>query len=314
MSSYLDRLIAPRRLLGAAVAALSLLGASAVSAQAAGNALTGQGLFDANCKVCHGNTNPAVGTFNVQKANTATALQAAITTTSNTMKGQTSLQGLSSVQVADIAAYVAADVTVNVTGNVANGRVVYASSCAACHGPVPATGNARVSLGMSAAVIQHAITQFPSAMGPSTSYGPLRFNWTATQLDDVAAFIAADVAAGTPSTPIDRGQVLYTTMCSSCHGGAARGGERMVKATHPDKTLSAIASDQGGMRSLSFLTNEQATDIALYIGAAGPTGGLKGWLEGGCTLGRADQPFDPLWLLMLAGAIGVLGLRRAPKA
>jgi hypothetical protein len=78
--------------------------------------------------------------------------------------------------------------------------------------------------------------------------------------------------------------------------------------------LSAIASDQGGMRSLSFLTNEQATDIALYIGAAGPTGGLKGWLEGGCTLGRADQPFDPLWLLMLAGAIGVLGLRRAPKA
>ncbi|WP_245526377.1 c-type cytochrome [Leptothrix ochracea] len=300
----------------AAVAALGLLAGGLATAQTttvAGNAAVGQGLFDANCKVCHGNTNPAAGTFVVQKATTATALQAAITTNSPTMKLTPSLAGLSSVQLADIAAYVASDVSAHVTGDVAKGQAVYASSCAACHGPVPANGNARVSLGMSAAVIQNAITKFPAAMGPSVSYGPLRFTWTPAQLDDVAAFIAADVAAGTPSTPIDRGQVLYTTMCSSCHGGAARGGERMVKATHPDKTLHAIASDKGGMGSLSFVTNEQATDIALYIGAAGPTGGLKGWLGGGCTLGSADEPADPLWLLMLMTAMGVLGLRRSVK-
>ena len=171
-------------------------------------------------------------------------------------------------------------------------------------------GNARVSLGISAAVIQNAITRFPSAMGPFATFGPLRFNWTQTELDDVAAFIAQDVAAGTPSTGVDRGQPMYTAMCSSCHGGAARGGERMVKATHPEKTLSAIASDQGGMGSLSFMTHEQATDIAIYIGAAGPTGGLKGYLEGGCTLGRSDAPMDPIWLLMLLGATGTLELRR----
>ncbi|MEX8502481.1 MAG: cytochrome c [Leptothrix ochracea] len=302
--------------MGAAVAACSLLVSGLALAQMAtgvGNALTGQGLFDANCKACHGNTNPAVGTLNVQKANTAAALQAAITTTSPTMSSTPSLQGLSLVQLADIAAYVAADVNAAATGNVANGRLIYAGSCAACHGPVPATGNARVYLGMSAAVLQNAIAKFPSAMGPSASYGPLRFNWSPTELNDVAAFIGTDVAAATPSTPIDRGQVLYTTMCSSCHGGAARGGERMVKATHPDKTLHAIASDKGGMGSLSFVTNEQATDIALYIGAAGPTGGLKGWLGGGCTLGAADEPADPLWLLMLMTAMGVLGLRRSVK-
>jgi hypothetical protein len=88
----------------------------------------------------------------------------------------------------------------------------------------------------------------------------------------------------------------------------------MVQATHPEKTLQAIASNEGGMGSLAFVTPEQATDIALYIAAAGPRGGLLGVMDGGCTLGRADQPFDPLWLLMLVGAIGVLGLRRSTKA
>jgi mono/diheme cytochrome c family protein len=304
--------------LRAVVAALGLLAGGFAAAQTTtvvGDAAVGQRLFDANCKVCHGNINPAAGTCLVQKATTATALQAAITTNSPTMKLTPSLAGLSSVQLADIAAYVTSDVSAHVTGDVAKGQAVYASSCAACHGPVPANGNARVNLGMSAAVIQNAITKFSVAMGPSASYAPLRFSWTPTQLDDVAAFIAADVAAGTPSTPVERGQVLYTTMCSSCHGGAARGGERMVKATHPEKTLQAIARDKGGMGSLSFVTNEQATDIALYMGAAGPTGGLKGLFEGGgCTLGRADEPMDPLWFLMLIGAFGVLGVRRLGQA
>jgi mono/diheme cytochrome c family protein len=217
--------------------------------------------------------------------------------------------GLSSVQVADIAAYVAADVKASATGNAANGRAVYASSCAACHGPVPATGNARVSLGVSAAVIQNAIAKFPAAMNPAAGYA-LRFNWTATQLDDVAAFIAADVAAGTPSTPADRGQVLYTAMCSGCHGGAANGGENIAKATNPGSTLSAIARNKGGMGSLAFVTAEQASDMAAYIATTNPKGefGL-----GGCTLGRADQATDPLWLLMLLSAGWVLRARRTAK-
>lgn len=299
-----------RRFCGAVALGLAVVVGGAVAQTApVGDPVAGQAVFDAQCKACHGGINPAVGTFNVQKATTAVALQTAITAVP-AMAIVPALQGLSPAQVADMAAYVAADVSANATGNVVNGRAVYANSCQACHGPVPASGNARVSLGMSAAVIERAIARFPSAMGPATSYAPLRFQWTPAELNDVAAFIAADVAARTPSTPVDRGYVLYTTMCSSCHGGAARGGERMVQATHPQKTLQAIASNEGGMGALSFLTPEQATDIALYIGAAGPTGGLKGWLEGGCTLGRADAPQDPIWFLMLGAAFGVLGLRR----
>jgi mono/diheme cytochrome c family protein len=312
MSSYLDHLIAPRRLLCAAVAALSLLGASAVSAQTtAGNVTTGKGLFDTNCLMCHGGTNPAAGVLNVQKATTAAALQAAITTTSPTMAAKLSLAALTSAQVADIAAYVASDVSTSAmaSGNATNGRAVYASSCAGCHGSAPATGAARVNLGMSAAVIQNAMVKFPLAMSPTAVYSPgvpyaLRFNLTPTQLNDVAAFIATDVAAGTASVPAQRGLTIYSAMCSRCHGGS------FSKAGDAAKTLSAITRNKGGMGVLGFVTTEQATEIAVSMGGGATSGGSGG----GCTLGRTDQPLDPLWLLMLAGAVGVLGLRRSAKA
>jgi cytochrome c551 len=293
------------------VAALSLLGAGVVSAQTtAGNATTGKTLFDANCLGCHGGTAPAVGTKNVQKATTATALQTAINTSPG-MVGNPSLTGLSSAQVADIAAYVASDVSTSsiANGNATNGQLVYANSCAACHGAAPATGAARVNLGMSAAVIQNAMVKFPLAMSPTAVYSAgrpyaLRFNLTPTQLSDVAAFIATDVAAGTASVPAQRGLTMYNAMCWRCHNSS------FSKAGDAAKTLSAITRDKGGMGVLGFVTTEQATEIAISMGGGATSGGSGG----GCTLGRTDQPLDPLWLLMLAGAFGVLGLRRSAKA
>ena len=76
--SYLARLITPRCIVRTAItmmATLGLLGAGSVLAQStAGNALTGQGLFDANCKACHGQTHPAAGTLNVRLNDRATIL------------------------------------------------------------------------------------------------------------------------------------------------------------------------------------------------------------------------------------------------
>jgi mono/diheme cytochrome c family protein len=227
------------------------------------------------------------------------------------------------------------------------GATLYANNCAMCHGASPATGASRIQLGLSAAVLQNAITSFAVMRGPNLTA------LTATDLTAVAAFIAADVANGgtttpvapiTPTTAIDRGQALFA-MCVACHGATpATGYDGIRKATTSPKIMQAITKVRV-MRTLS-VDAAQAADIAAYVvasvsGAVTIPGGSTGasyastaqttptnqsatagtapqhpalTVAGGCTLGRADQPTDPLWLLMLAGAVGVLGLRRSAKA
>ncbi len=313
--SYLDRFVTSRRLLAAAVATLGLMGAAGgVGAQTTlGNAATGQSLYATYCAGCHqmgGPTNPAAGVAKVQNGTTATVLQAAIASPLiPAMSMNPNLTGLSSVQVADISAYIAADIAANgstpppatPTGDSTAGRALYASACAGCHGPAPADGAARANFGVSASVIQAAITNFPQAMG--------RVNLSSTQLNDVAAFIAADVAAKTGSSPVERGRVIYAYMCSSCHGGDPHQGQNDIgKATSGAKTISAIRKNKGGMAMLSYVTADQMNDVAAYVSTTNPKGEFD---LGGCTLGRADQPTDPLWLLMLFGAGWVLRVRRA---
>ena len=161
---------------------------------------------------------------------------------------------------------------------------------------------ARVASGVSATMIQAAITKFPSAMGPAATWLP--FTLATTQLDDIAAYISADNAANTQSTAIERGKAVYDGMCLVCHGPSASGGEHIAKATNPSSTLSAINRNKGGMGRLSFIKADQLSDLATYIASTHPKG--EG---GGCTLGAADQPTDPIWWLML-GAAGVALLRR----
>jgi mono/diheme cytochrome c family protein len=187
-------------------------------------------------------------------------------------------------------------------------------------------------------VIQNATLNVAAMRGISLS---------ATQAADLAAFIAANVAGGgstpttttpAPSNGVSNGQALYG-MCSGCHGTPASGRSGIGKATSASAILNAIAR-VGAMRGMS-LSSAQASEIAAYVssqrvgvttgftggdgegggGDGGGEGGGRGgfsreqaMMAGGCTLGRADQPTDPLWLLMLAGAVGVLGLRRSTKA
>ncbi|MEX8510452.1 MAG: c-type cytochrome [Leptothrix ochracea] len=232
---------------------------------------------------------------------------------------------------------------------VSNGATLYANNCAKCHGASPATGAIRIQLGVNSAVIQNAIAAFAVMRGSNL------VALTATDLADIAAFIAADVAGGgttppvapaAPTTAVQRGQALYG-MCVACHGATpATGYEGIRKATTSTRILNAI-NKVGVMRGLG-LNAAQSSDLAAYVvaslsgtvtSAAGPstaTGATTTTstsqaiassqqaatgapqypaltVAGGCTLGRTDQPLDPLWLLMLAGAIGVLGLRRSAK-
>lgn len=218
--------------------------------------------------------------------------------------------------------------------SVANGQALYAG-CSGCHGPTPATGAAKIQLGTSAAVIQNATLNVGVMRGIALS---------ATQAADLAAFIAASVAGtstGTsPTTPLPTyalasGQGLYG-MCAGCHGvSPAQGRDDIDKATSAAAILRAIQKEPV-MRGLS-LSTAQAADIATYVRSQLGSSAGASWTQrsggdgnegegdsngfgrdqaamaGGCTLGRADQPFDPLWMLMLAGALGVLGLRRSAK-
>jgi mono/diheme cytochrome c family protein len=228
--------------------------------------------------------------------------------------------------------------------NPSNGATLYANNCAMCHGASPATGATRIQSGVNAAVIQNAIASFAVMRGSNL------LALTATDVGDVAAFIAADIAGGgtatpvaptTPTTAVDRGQALYA-MCVACHGATpATGYQGIRKATTSTKILNAITKVRE-MRTLS-LNAAQASDLAAYVVASvsgtvtsnpaagtGTTGtnnlGTSSTqsttagtaatqypaltVAGGCTLGRTDQAADPLWLLLLAGAGLVIGIRR----
>lgn len=64
----------------------------------------------------------------------------------------------------------------------------------------------------------------------------------------------------TGSTAVNNGKTLYTSYCQTCHG-ASYGPARSASAI-----LSAIASNRGGMGSLSgVVSSSEANDIAAYL-------------------------------------------------
>lgn len=76
-------------------------------------------------------------------------------------------------------------------------------------------------------------------------------------------------AAQTTSNSTDTGKNLYNQFCLSCHGAAYR------PASSASGTRRAINSNQGGMGTLSKMTDAELTQIASYIqgviGVVSPT-------------------------------------------
>ncbi len=66
--------------------------------------------------------------------------------------------------------------------------------------------------------------------------------------------------------------------------------------------------------TLTMTTDGQApaTDLTFSGPGTSPAGSNSG--GGGCTIGQAEQPMDPLWLLLLGGAGLALFQRRRPIA
>lgn len=101
-----------------------------------------------------------------------------------------------------------------------------------------------------------------------------------------SAALAAPMLASAQSLPI--GKALYTTQCLSCHGTPPRFIDGAQKgANSPGTIRSAINSNKGGsMGALSFLSTQDLSDIAAYLGnpnvpsaASGTSERILNWAE-----------------------------------
>lgn len=75
-----------------------------------------------------------------------------------------------------------------------------------------------------------------------------------------AAFRTSTGSTTPSAAAISSGKTLYTQYCAGCHGA------NKPSAKDSGRTLSAIASNKGGMGSLSAsIQTSQADDIAAYL-------------------------------------------------
>lgn len=307
-----------RRIAAALCTVTGVMGAAVllpVQAQAqtatptAADIAAGKGLYAQWCGSCHGGVPASTDKWRVHYGTSQVMIESAI----SRFPMMAPLAGnLSVASMTQIAAYIAD--TSSTTGAGGGGsttpatpqQALYNQYCGGCHGASPYAGQARVNLGTTAGAIQSAINGF-AVMRTATLQG-----LTATQLADIATFIADDVAtkgaassAGSTPNAQERGRTAYDTMCASCHGANPASGHNDIdKATSAARTMGAIASNKGGMGKFSFLTTAQAEDIAVYVASTNPSG------EGGCTMAAIDRPTDPVWPLMVGGAMLVLLRRR----
>lgn len=294
-----------------AVMAMPLTTQAQVTTPTAADIAAGKSEYARWCASCHGGVPSASDKWRVHYATSALMIESAISRFA--MMAPLSAN-LGATSMAQIAAYIADTTTTTSSGTGGGGAPVtpqhqlYIDNCAGCHGASPFAGQARVNLGTSAAAIQSAIARFPVMQSPTLQA------LNATQLSDIATFIADDVAtsgaassSGSTPSALERGRTAYVTMCAECHGATPSRND-IDKATSASRTMNAIARNKGGMGKLSFLTQAQADDIAVYVASTNPQG------EGGCTMAVTDRPTDPIWPLMIGGALMVLLRRRIGRA
>lgn len=242
----------------------------------------GAALYAANCAGCHG----ALAGSTKAKT-TLAALQAAITSNAGGMGT------LSRLSASDVQAIVAALASVSPAPGPAptptspDGAQLYATSCAACHGPLATSTKGQATL----ARIQAAVSGNVGNMGSLSRLA-------AGELAAIATALAS-VAPAAPS-PAD-GATLYATWCSSCHGALAVSSKGQTTLA---KVLAAISANTGNMASLAKLSPQELQSIVkmlsgvvpppapadgpgLYaLRCAGCHGTLAGSAKGGTTLPR----------------------------
>ncbi|GFE59028.1 c-type cytochrome [Geobacter sp. AOG1] len=153
-----------------------------------------------------------------------------------------------------------------------DGAALYGTNCASCHGILASSSKK----GRTAAQIQSAISTVGSMNFLSTL--------TAAQVQAIANALGTAAPAPAPAptpaptpmptptptptpTPVD-GAALYTSNCASCHGPLATSSKIGITLA---RLQTAIASNTGGMGSLSSLTTTQQQAIVTALAPTMPT-------------------------------------------
>jgi len=212
----------------------------------------GANLYAANCAGCHG----AVASTSIATPTSLTAVQDAIA-------GNIGGMGMfSSLSTADLQSIV--DAVNNPSGattppppptTTVDGPALYASRCAACHGPLATSGKRGTTL----ARLQTAIAANSGGMGGLSTL-------TAAELQAIVT--ALNPTTTTPPPVVTDGPTLYASNCAACHGPLATSTKAGRTAA---QIQAAITNGIGGMGSLTSLTTTQVSAIATALASVTTT-------------------------------------------
>jgi hypothetical protein len=256
------------------------MGALAGQAWAA-DATNGQTLYNATyagntCAGCHGVA--PTGTLNkIQNGISAQAIKNACLAS----KMPCPTPALTDSQYNDLALYIA-----TARGNAAAATCI-GGSCAPA-GPAVSLSSTSLSFGSTkpAAPVTQQLTL--------TNSGTVALNITTVALGAASPF---SIVAGAGTTCTNGSTVAPAATCT-------------VTVQFDPSVAGTVFTD-----TLTFTTDATPTTstVALSFGVTAPAAGANSG-GGGCTIGQADQPLDPLWLLLLGGAGLALFQRRRPVA
>lgn len=299
----------PSTALWRATVALAGLAALHGTPALAADAGRGKLLYPGACASCHG-ADPTRNRDSVLNgANRPSTIQSAI---NRNKGGMGVLSGLSTVDVADIAAYLgnpsvatpapapAPAPAPGAAPSAANGQALYSTGCVACHGSDPTRNVSRVLNGANnASAISAAIASNLGGMGG------LQGRYTTAELNDLAAYLAnpgvsspspapspspspAPALSPSPSPApapapapaangVDAwtGKSLYASACAVCHGADPTQNRSKILngSNQPTVIQSAIDRAVGGMDSLQgAFTSTQIASIAAYLANPGVSG------------------------------------------
>lgn len=216
----------------------------------------GATLYQSYCARCHG----ALSNSEVSRAS-ASSISSAI---SSNKGGMSSVSSLSSAQISSIASALSGNSgsstgttttppvqppTTPPVAALGDGASLYQINCAACHGPLSASGKR----GATALGIQTAIFNNWGGMGYLSQL-------TLAQTQSISGALQ-QVSTPTTAGSAD-GVSLYLVTCAGCHGPLSTSGVRGASAT---SIQSAIFSNWGGMGYLAGLSGVQIMDIAAKL-------------------------------------------------